>query len=110
MRWRRRSTAHIQPGMRVGHLLGGGPSGDQATVKLTECQPVAPSGTGSAHRSVCTAPVLSVARTVISCEPLAAACHGKLHSRHASLEYAAPKCACCHGPLSIRTSTAFTPR
>ena len=60
--------------------------GDYFTANETECQPVAPSGTGSAHCSVCTAPVLSVARTVIVCEPEASACHGKLHNRQLSLE------------------------
>ena len=56
------------------------------TAKSTECQPVAPSGTGSAHCSVCVAPVLSVARTEIVCGPDASARHGKLHNRQASLE------------------------
>jgi hypothetical protein len=56
------------------------------TTNETECQPVAPSGTGSAISAVCTAPVLSFARTVMVCGPAVSACHGKLHSRQVSFE------------------------
>lgn len=42
---------------------------DYFTVTSTECQPVAPSGTGSAFLPVCTPSVASVARTVSRCFP-----------------------------------------
>ena len=58
----------------------------QPTSKETDGQPVAPSGAGVAWSWVCTAPVLSVARAVMLCVPGLSACHGKLHSRQASLE------------------------
>src|ERR1700757_5518152 len=57
-----------------------------ATVKSTVCQPVAPSGTAPTRSAVWTAPVLSVARTVMLCFPGLFACQGKLHNRHVSLE------------------------
>ncbi len=56
------------------------------TANDTVCQPEAPSGTGSAATDVWTAPVLSVARTVMVCDPGWLACQSKLHSRHVSLE------------------------
>lgn len=56
------------------------------TAKFTVCQPVAPSGTGLARSSVWTAPVLSMARTVMVSRPGLFACHGKRHNRHVSLE------------------------
>lgn len=56
------------------------------TLKDTECQPDAPSGTGSATSGVCVAPVLSVARTVMVRGPDVVACQGKLHNRQVSLE------------------------
>ena len=58
----------------------------QPTSKDTEGQPVAPSGAGGAWSSVCTAPVLSVARAVMVWVPGWVAFHGKLHSRQVSLE------------------------
>lgn len=56
------------------------------TARFTVCQPVAPSGTGLARSSVWTAPVLSMARTVMVSRPGLFACHGKRHNRHVSLE------------------------
>ena len=61
---------HCEGGMRVvrhSASLGAG-HGDwpgYSTVTMTDCQPDAPSGTGSARWSVCTSPVPSVARTLM---------------------------------------------
>ena len=94
MRRRRQRAARAQPGTRVRHLPAGRRhcpaserictgkhgvvgvqtrslawEGSYLTAKETVCQPVAPSGIGSASSAVWTAPVLSVARTVIVCRP-----------------------------------------
>ena len=53
-----------EPGLRFGH--------GQETVTLTECNPVAPSGTTSATVLVCTRPLASVARTRMLWDPFVA--------------------------------------
>ena len=132
-RWRHRSAAHLtlarqaprnancQQSPHSGAIAGcdvdmsvSRDIRSHLTAKETECQPVAPSGTGSAHCSVWTAPVLSVARTVIVCGPalvglprVAPQPPGVVGVARAQ---ARPAASALLSGLSMRTSTACTPR
>ena len=79
-------------------------------MQRTECQPLAPFGTGSARSSVWTSPSPSIARTVTVCSPATASSQRSDHWDQVSSETSAPSSASRQSPSSIRTWTAEIPR
>src|SRR6478609_10747167 len=72
--------------------------GQAVTVTERESHPVAPSGITPCICSICTAPVLSMARHRMVCCPESVASHWKTHCRQVSVLTSPDSVASCHSP------------